>query len=444
MMDVISIEIVPVKSLVDDENDERSSSIEIITFKNLKTLISISFMLTIGVSGLVLCAIGSNLKSVSNNIGGIDVAILGGNAFMCRGIGSLIGTISCATIFERIKGENVLIAGLLLISSIIFLIPYSTSSTQLYIYFALLGICSAINDTGVNILTRQLHGKEAGPWLGANGIAFGMSASVVPIVESLSSGFQQQHNILAVMILFVASSVLYGDISSLKYKKMARYFAAHIDKQSAHTDGENVAPHYRVEFAIAFMCFCVVGAQVNVIAFFNSYLEITQVVEPQFRGNVLLVFWVFVGLGRILGVLDQRFFISSDSVLITHLSTCCFVGAAALLVLIIVPSSSLALWISIACFALFFGPCISFCYDLNNRLTLPTEKSTAIVMFGVNCGASFVPYFSGLIWCAFGKNPQSLIAIISLCMVSPLTIIHFIQSISYQSRSVSNQVLICL
>jgi hypothetical protein len=58
------------------------------------------------------------------------------------------------------------------------------------------------------------------------------------------------------------------------------------------------------------------------------------------------------------------------------------------------PDSGECLWIGVAFYGLFNGPCVGYCYDLNNRITYPTEKSMSIVMFGLNFGASLVPYIT--------------------------------------------------
>lgn len=100
-----------------------------------------------------------------------------------------------------------------------------------------------------------------------------------------------------------------------------------------------------------------------------------------------MVFWICVGIGRVLGVFDQRNFlpVTDDALhgspqLVNHIAICCVLGIIGMLVIVFFPESSLMLWAGIAIFGFGFSPLISFSYDLNNRLTLPTEKSTALVM----------------------------------------------------------------
>jgi MFS-type transporter involved in bile tolerance (Atg22 family) len=94
------------------------------------------------------------------------------------------------------------------------------------------------------------------------------------------------------------------------------------------------------------------------------------------------------------------------------------------------PNSGPVLWIGVAFYGLFNGPCVGYCYDLNNRITLPSEKSMAIVMFGLNFGASLVPYLNSVIWTATG-SPKTLIVTIFLSMFIPLPLLHMVKYVSY-------------
>ena len=63
------------------------------------------------------------------------------------------------------------------------------------------------------------------------------------------------------------------------------------------------------------------------------------------------------------------------------------------------------------------GPCVGYCYDINNRITIPSEFGMSIVMFGLNFGASIVPYLTALAWNDSG-HPYWLTLITFLTMVS--------------------------
>jgi fucose permease len=397
---------------------------------------SIAYILTIGVSGLVLCAVGSNLSNIANNVG-MRATLLGGRAFMWRGIGAILGSIASSSLYKVFEGDIILLSGLLSISCILSIIPYSLSSLQVYFLFFGLGVCSSINDTGCNIMMRRLHRKNAGPWLGANGISFGTAAAIVPVVELMTRRLSYQYHILSVLIVFIGVFLMY----SMSNRIDPTYGIQKIDEstiesaekgeQMNHTDKVNKVPeHYNVEVVIGLMVFCFVGGQVDMAAYAHLYLDQTEVIKSPSKSSVLLVFWVFVGIGRLLGMIDQRSLGFTSDKLISHLTYCCLLGSVSLLLPWFFPSSPILLWVSVASYACFYGPCVAYCHDLNNRLTLPTEKSTSIIMLGINSGASFVPYITSAVWEA-NHNPSTLIVAIALSMAIPILLAKKSQSLSY-------------
>lgn len=46
-------------------------------------------------------------------------------------------------------------------------------------------------------MTRKLHGSHAGPWLGANTVAFGISGALVPLIGYLTGSLFVQYTILS-------------------------------------------------------------------------------------------------------------------------------------------------------------------------------------------------------------------------------------------------------
>ena len=76
-----------------------------------------------------------------------------------------------------------MVFGITVIAAVLFSLVYNESLVMLHVLFAILGICTALVDTGVQIQTRKLHGMKAGPWLGANTVCFGCAGAIVPLIE---------------------------------------------------------------------------------------------------------------------------------------------------------------------------------------------------------------------------------------------------------------------
>lgn len=396
--------------------------------------LNISYILTVGVSGLILCAIGSDLKFIAEHVG-VSTTILGGNAFLARGCGSITGAVASSRIFKLFEGDRVLLCGLMGIAILLSVIPSVTSESALYFYFFSLGLFSAINDTGCNIMTRKIRDKQTGPWLGANGISFGMSAAIVPIIEQISDDFATQYYILAGIILLVFFFLFNGtqqrkslDDEDHTELKRQETFYKEFNVQHMHII-DAIVPHYYVESIVALMLFCLVGGQVIFVAYITPYILQSNIVPPENTSSALSLFWTLVTAGRLIGVWDQRSL--SDSRLINHLTYCCTAGSFFLLLMILAPHSPLIFWIGLSAYALTYGPTVSYCYDLNNRLTLPTEQSTSICMFGLNCGASFVPYFTAQAWQYFGNNPVTLTVVLLLSVLIPIPLLHLAPHLSY-------------
>ena len=122
----------------------------------------------------------------------------------------------------------------------------------------------------------------------------------------------------------------------------------------------------------------------------------------------------------------------SDARLAAYLSACLFFGSISIATLFFFPRIPWIVAIAIALFAFFHGPTNGFCLDLNNRLTLPTEKSTSILMFGINCGDSFVPYIVASVWKFNNNNPVTLIYFMFGSLFIPFGLTPLAQALSYK------------
>ncbi|CAM9967955.1 unnamed protein product [Choristocarpus tenellus] len=86
--------------------------------------------------------------------------------------------------------------------------------------------------------------------------------------------------------------------------------------------------------------------------------------------------------------------------------------------ILVFENSAFVLWIAVAGYGLFNGPTVGYCYDLNNRITNPSEEGMSVVMFGLNFGASLVPYIISWLW-DFTGWAQTLTVVIFFSMVIP-------------------------
>lgn len=385
---------------------------------SFKIMASIGYMAAMGVCGIVLVALGSTLDDIATLVG-VNATSLG-TVFIARGIGAILGAISSAKLYVWFQGNHVMAGSLLLITILLVIMPFNTSVIALHVLFFLLGLNTAITDTGCQIMTRKLHGKAAGPWLGANTVAFGISGALVPVIEIFTDSLLIQYMIMAVIVLCVASWLSLGPNPE----------SAGRLKGPPKRDAP-ASIHYHCEIVIAIMVFCFIGGKVTSTAYLDTYVDETGVIPVSDESKLVLVLWIAITIGRLAGVQDQRFL--TNKTLPIHLSFLCIGGFLSMLLVLWFPKNGDCLWIGVAFYGLFNGPCVGYCYDWNNRITFPTETSMSIVMFGLNFGASLVPYITTLIW-AHGGGSETLIVVIFLSMLIPLPLLHITKYLSYDAQ----------
>lgn len=386
------------------------------SYTTKRFILGSAYMLAMGSCGIILVAIGSSLDGLAELAGSSGVGV--GGVFISRGVGSISGAILSAKMYSSFSGNIVITSALILVVLLLSILPCNRSVIGLHILFLLLGLQTSIIDTGkfrinkldfvrtdgilfatgCQILTRKLHGKNAGPWLGANTVAFGLSASLVPLLEIYVTNMVTQYVIISIYILFVASIIAFNIFSEspssvthtdqiivreiqlltdpIDESRQGHYDAVDqlslsipasgMDEVDANIDAIDITPpHYHVEILIASMAFCFIGGSVAATAYVETYIDDMKVIDSEKEANLLLVFWIAITIGRLLGVQDQRF-INNDA-LVSHLAILCICGILATTLISLFPHSGLALWVGVTAFGLCHGPCIGYCYDLNNR-----------------------------------------------------------------------------
>ena len=390
----------------------------------------IAYVLAMGVCGLVLVALGSTLEFLAQHVGLRATDI--GSVFLARGVGSISGAIICAKLYRWCPGNFVMAASLFALMVLLAILPSCRYVIFLHISFLLLGAGTAVTDTGCQLMTRKLHERKAGPWLGLNATMFGLSAAFVPLLEVMTSNTYQQYLILTGIVCCTSAYMLFVAIDGrffLDGETIGPLRTA-TSEDAGDDRVEQSVPHFYTEICIAIMLFCFVGGSIAATAYIESYIEQIGIIDERHKSRVVFVLWISITLGRFVGVRDQ--IALSDYGLFVDLTFFCVGGSLGMFLIYMFPSSPLALWIGVAAYGFFHGPTVGFCQDLNNRLTLPTEKSMAIVMFGLNVGASVVPYFTAVLWQWHGNNPGVLIVVVGLSMVIPLPLMYISKYVSYQ------------
>ncbi|CAM9842420.1 unnamed protein product [Scytosiphon promiscuus] len=392
--------------------------------KHYKYALGTAYMFAMGVCGIVLVALGSTLDDLADNCGTTATDV--GSVFIARGIGAVLGAMVSSKLYLWMRGNNVMFAVLFNLTGVLLYMPFITSVISLHASFFVLGLCTAITDTGCQIMTRKLHGSKAGPWLGANTVVFGISGALVPLIGYITGSLFVQYVILSAVSCLTAAFLMilpapekYEGLLEERKKMPAAREVDVLAPGETSTSMCKLASFYRrykIEFHISGMVFCLIGGKVGATAYLESYVDDTDVIDESHAELLIVVLWTAITIGRLAGLQDQRHLTLPR--LYRHATILFLCGAMGAGAILIFQSSAFVLWVGIAAYGLFNGPTVGYCYDLNNRVTMPSETGMSVVMFGLNFGASIVPYVISWVWDYTGM-PQTLIVIIMLSHVFP-------------------------
>jgi predicted MFS family arabinose efflux permease len=349
---------------------------------------------------VVLVALGSSLEQLAERVGTVSTEV--GSVFIARGVGAIFGAIFSAKLYGSLPGNTAMMWVLLSLGGLLLWLPFESSLVMLHFSFFLLGLCTAMVDTGCQIMSRRVHGSLAGPWLGANTVAFGLSGALVPLIGYLTSNLIVQYSILAGLSAATALFLLILPTPETQEGFIAkrRHFVPAASRRHGTSEPLAVVADFlktfQIEFLISFMVFWLIGGKVGITAYITEYVMDLGVLPSSDISLLITVLWLAISVGRLIGIQLQR------SISLGKLygeSLALFIaGAVAILFLPLFPHSQVVLWLCVSIYGVVNGPTVGYAYDLNNRLTVPSETGMSIVMFGLNCGSSFIPFSISKVW----------------------------------------------
>ena len=400
----------------------------------IRSYLGTSYMMAMGVCGVVLTAIGSTLDKIAVNCGTTSTAI--GSVFVARGIGAVLGAVSSATLYSPPrKGNNIMLVTMMLLTAMLIYLPFVDNIWILHIVFTLLGFCTAVTDTGCQIMSRKVHGTKAGPWLGANTVVFGVAGALVPLVDIITTDLFTMYAVLStvtVITIITMMALPHPEMEEVRVHlppKIAKGARASRAKQ------QWIQKYFVTEMIIGNMVFWLIGGKVLCSSYIEDYVTDSGVIASDKKAWALMIVWIFIAIGRFVGLHDQiklnRLGPKGIYPLYQNLTLWVVCGGLGGAIMLIFMNSAVGFWLALMLYGFGNGPCVGYCYDLNNRLTIASEKGMSIVMFGLNFGASIVPYGATLIWehTTYSWRVMPLVLMISMILPIPLL---------YSTRSVND------
>jgi len=123
-----------------------------------------------------------------------------------------------------------------------------------------------------------------------------------------------------------------------------------------------------VEFLASWEALWLIGGKVAATSYFTSYVADTGVIDSSHASLLIMMLWVGISLGRIVGIFDQINLPTDRLYRNVYVQLWC--GAAGMALVLVKPNSARALWVGVLTYGFFNGPTIGYVYDLCNRTTV--------------------------------------------------------------------------
>jgi MFS transporter, FHS family, Na+ dependent glucose transporter 1 len=153
--------------------------------------------------GLSMSAVGPTLTNLATNTGTIlaEISIL----FLAKSLGYLVGTFLGGRLSDRLPGNPLMFAALMVMAGMLALTPLIPILWVLTGVLLVLGITEGVLDVGANTFLVWTHGDKVGPWM--NGLHFfsGFGSFLCPIIidwaEIRTGSITWSYWILAIMVI---------------------------------------------------------------------------------------------------------------------------------------------------------------------------------------------------------------------------------------------------
>ncbi|MCC6165796.1 MAG: MFS transporter [Caldilineaceae bacterium] len=336
--------------------------------------------------GLISASLGPTLPGLAEQTGAELREI--SRLFLARSTGYMLGSYFGGRLYDRIPGNPVMAAALLIMALGMATAPLLPTLWILAAVLLVIGLAEGTLDVGGNTLLVWIHRSRVGPYMNALHFMFGLGAFLSPLViaqaVAWSGGIRLGYWLLAVYVLPVL--VWLGrEASPIPEVEQDRDEAIHVN--------------WRLVGLIALFMFLYVGAEVGFGGWIYTYAVSMGLVDETAAFYLTSLFWGALTLGRLAAIpIATR--VRPRTILLWDI-----VGAVVSVALILVlPQSVWAMWVGIfgAGFALasIFPTLITWA---ERRITV-SGLVTSIFLVGASLGGMLLPWLIGQLF--EGRGPQ--------------------------------------
>lgn len=348
--------------------------------------------------------------------------------FTAMAVGYLAGSLLAGRLYDRIPGNPLMAAGLLVMATTLAATPLVPWLSLLIPVMVLLGAAQGAVDVGGNALLVWVHGARVGPFMNGLHFFWGLGALLSPIIvgAALSSvgEIAPAFWTLALLLLPVAAWVL--RLSSPQAPTDA-------GTQKDPSEAGSVTPGSglrtgMVVVMVTLLLFLFVGVESGYGGWIYSYTLALNVGSRAAAIYLTTAFWGSLTLGRLLAIpiagrVRPRWILLVDAI-------GCLVSAG---ILLLWPRSVPATWTATIGMGLFMASVFPTAITLAGRRIVISGRVAGWFLVGASIGGMTLPFLMGQLFDSIG--PQSAMVLLAAYLVLALVVLTSL--LFYRERGLS-------
>ena len=368
----------------------------------------LSYVLAYGaayvVLGLSVAALGPTLIGLAEQTGSSLGQV--GIVFTASSVGVVVGSLVSGRLFDRSSGHPILAMTLLLVSGLLFFVPFISNRWLLAFDLLVLGVATGALNTGVNTLTLWLFGRAVGPYLNALHFFFGLGAFLAPILidrmVAIGGGIRWAYYLLALLALPVAFW-------------MSRIPSPSQQGQEEEGQGSSTVGYGWLTFLAAALLGLHVGAELGFGGWVFTYALAVKL-GPETTARLLnSVFWGALTIGRLVAVPLAKWLLPRTMLMLD------LIGAAvSTAVILLLPGWVPAVWIGTFGLGLAFASFYATVLNFAGRRMPVSGRAMAYILIGGNAGSMTLPWVFGQLFELIG--PRAMIGAVGVDIVVSLAL----------------------
>jgi FHS family Na+ dependent glucose MFS transporter 1 len=351
--------------------------------------------------GLDMALVGPTLPALASQTGSTLGAM--GMAFFLSALGFSLGTLLGGSLFDRVPGRRLLVAGHGIVAALVFLVPHVPVFGVLMALYVIKGIAGGVVHVGANTLLLWSYEGKAGPYVNALHFFFGLGAFLSPfllgLLISAGGSYADAYHLLAVFDLLVAMVILFTLKAPAPPQKSEQ-------KGAAAGGGGFLIPF--VLSAMLFLFFYV-SAEITFGGWIFTYAITLDLADAVRAAYLTSVFWLAFTIGRLISIPAAVRFSPRQIIPIA------LAGAAGFLIpLILFPAAPAAVWIAAAGAGFCMAPVWPTGFTLAGQSVSLTARISGFILLGDSIGGMVLPGLTGWIMERAGAPAMAQLVLASL------------------------------